>query len=59
MSGVIVSPLDLLKNPMILIAVVGLAFVVGMPYLMDNSMFLLSLSVVLFLSLFLYDCGTR
>ncbi|KAM0797575.1 hypothetical protein BDR22DRAFT_824203 [Usnea florida] len=30
------SPLDLLKNPMILIAVVGLAFVVGMPYLMDN-----------------------
>ncbi|CAF9934792.1 MAG: hypothetical protein ALECFALPRED_006092 [Alectoria fallacina] len=30
------SPLDLLKNPMILIAVVGLAFVVGMPYLMDS-----------------------
>lgn len=36
-----VSPLDLLKNPMILIAVVGLAFVIGMPYLMDNSMFYL------------------
>lgn len=35
----IVSPLSLLKNPMILIAVVGLAFVVGMPYLLDNSMF--------------------
>lgn len=35
----IVSPLDLLKNPMILIAVVGLGFVVGMPYLMDSSMF--------------------
>lgn len=34
-----VSPLDLLKNPMILIAVVGLGFVVGMPYLMDSSMF--------------------
>ena len=34
-----VSPLDLLKNPMILIAVVGLGFVFGMPYLMDNSMF--------------------
>lgn len=33
-----VSPLDLLKNPMILIAVVGLGFVVGMPYLMDSSM---------------------
>lgn len=32
-----VSPLDLLKNPMILIAVVGLGFVVGMPYLMDSS----------------------
>lgn len=30
------SPLDLLKNPMILIAVVGLGFVVGMPYLMDS-----------------------
>ena len=36
-----VSPLDLLKNPMILIGVVGLAFVVGMPYLMDNSTFTL------------------
>ena len=46
-----VSPLDLLKNPMILIAVVGLGVVVGMPYLMDNSGFLFSL--------FLYDCGTR
>lgn len=34
-----VSPLDLLKNPMILIAVVGLGFVVGMPYLMDSSMY--------------------
>ncbi|KAL6720345.1 hypothetical protein ACLMJK_002266 [Lecanora helva] len=30
------SPLGLLKNPMILIAVVGLAFVFGMPYLMDS-----------------------
>lgn len=37
-----VSPLDLLKNPMILIAVVGLGFVVGMPYLMDSSMSLFS-----------------
>ena len=32
-----VSPLSLLKNPMILIAVVGLGFVFGMPYLMDSS----------------------
>ena len=39
----IVSPLDLLKNPMILIAVVGLGFVVGMPYLMDSSTFCFSL----------------
>lgn len=38
-SRSIVSPLSLLKNPMILIAVVGLAFVVGMPYLLDNSTF--------------------
>ncbi|KAL9637044.1 MAG: hypothetical protein Q9164_002443 [Protoblastenia rupestris] len=30
------SPLSLLKNPMILIGVVGLAFVMGMPYLMEN-----------------------
>lgn len=32
-----VSPLDLLKNPMILIAVVALGLMFGMPYLMDNS----------------------
>ena len=38
-AGWTVSPLSLLKNPMILIAVLGLAFVVGMPYLLDNSMF--------------------
>ena len=37
-----VSPLDLLKNPMILIAVVGLGFVFGMPYLMDSSTFTFS-----------------
>ncbi|MCJ1280227.1 hypothetical protein MMC21_008054 [Puttea exsequens] len=30
------SPLNYLKNPMILIAIVGLAFVFGMPYLLDN-----------------------
>lgn len=35
--GDVVSPLDLLKNPMILIAIVGLGFVFGMPYLLDNS----------------------
>lgn len=35
--GDAVSPLSLLKNPMILIAVVGLGFVFGMPYLMDSS----------------------
>ena len=33
----IVSPLSLLKNPMILLAVVGLALVVGMPYMIDSS----------------------
>ncbi len=33
----VVSPLSLLKNPMILIAIVGLGFVFGMPYLMENS----------------------
>lgn len=36
-TGVAVSPLSLLKNPMILITVVGLAFVFGMPYMMDSS----------------------
>ena len=35
--GDVVSPLSLLKNPMILIAIVGLGFVFGMPYLLDNS----------------------
>lgn len=35
-----VSPLTLLKNPMVLIGVLGLAFVMGMPYLMDSSMFI-------------------
>ena len=33
----VVSPLSLLKNPMILIAIVGLGFVFGMPYLLENS----------------------
>jgi hypothetical protein len=33
----IVSPLSLLKNPMILIAGVSMLIVFGMPYLMDNS----------------------
>ena len=32
-----VSPLSLLKNPMILIGILGLGMVVGMPYLLDNS----------------------
>ena len=41
-SWATVSPLDLLKNPMILIAVVGLGFVVGMPYLLDSSRSLFS-----------------
>jgi hypothetical protein len=35
-----VSPLSLLKNPMILIAGVSMIVVFGMPYLMDNSAFL-------------------
>ena len=34
-----VSPLSLLKNPMILIAGVSMVLVFGMPYLMDNSMY--------------------
>lgn len=34
-----VDPVAILKNPMILIGIVGFAFVIGMPYLMDNSMF--------------------
>ncbi len=33
----LVSPASLLKNPMILLAVVGLGLVFGMPYLIDNS----------------------
>ena len=33
----IVNPLSMLKNPMILIGVLGLAFVIGVPYLLDNS----------------------
>ena len=45
MVGAIVSPTDLLKNPMILIAIVGLGFVFGMPYLLDNSMFLFALFI--------------
>lgn len=46
----IVSPLALLKNPMILIAIVGFGFVVGMPYLLENSAFLhLLLTLFIFL----------
>ena len=30
------NPISFFKSPMILIAVVGLAFVIGMPYLLDN-----------------------
>ncbi|MCJ1465341.1 hypothetical protein MMC07_003959 [Pseudocyphellaria aurata] len=30
------SPMSLLKNPMILIAVLGFGFIVGMPYLLDS-----------------------
>lgn len=37
-----VSPLGILMNPMILIAIVGMGLVFGMPYIMDNSTFLLS-----------------
>lgn len=36
---VAVSPLSLLKNPMILIAGLSMLVVFGMPYLMDNSKF--------------------
>jgi ER membrane protein complex subunit 7 len=41
--GVLVSPLSLLKNPMILIAGVSMLIVFGMPYIMDNSTSLFSL----------------
>ena len=33
----LVSPASLLKNPMILIAIVGMGMMFGMPYLMENS----------------------
>jgi hypothetical protein len=33
----LVSPLSILKNPMILIAIASMGIVFGMPYLMDNS----------------------
>lgn len=32
-----VNPMSLLKNPMILLGLVGFAFVIGMPYLLDTS----------------------
>lgn len=38
-SGVTVSPMSLLQNPMILLAVVGFGLMVGMPYLIDSSTF--------------------
>lgn len=37
-----VSPLSILKNPMILIAGISMVVVFGMPYLMDNSKYNLS-----------------
>lgn len=49
----IVSPLSLLKNPMILMAIVGFGFVVGMPYLLDNSTSLSKLSCSVPFSIFL------
>lgn len=41
----LVSPLSLLKNPMILIALVAMAFMFGMPKLMENSPFTLLVHV--------------
>ena len=38
-----VSPLTLLKNPMILLALVAMVFAFGMPKLMQNSMSFLPL----------------
>lgn len=40
-----VSPLSLLKNPMILLGVVALGITFGMPYLIDNSTFSSSFSL--------------
>lgn len=37
-NWIIVSPLSLVKNPMILLAIVALALTLGMPKLMENSM---------------------
>jgi hypothetical protein len=37
MTWDLVSPLGLLKNPMILIAGFSMLIVFGMPYIMDNS----------------------
>ena len=39
MQYAVVSPLSLLKSPMVLIGIVGLAFVMGVPYLLENSTF--------------------
>lgn len=39
-----VSPMSLLQNPMILLAVVGMGLMFGMPYLIDSSKSLLALS---------------
>lgn len=40
--GFKVSPLSLVKNPMILLAIVALGITLGMPKLMENSMCLSS-----------------
>jgi hypothetical protein len=32
-----VSPLSMLKSPIVLLGIVGLGFAVGMPYILDNS----------------------
>lgn len=47
-----VSPLDLLKNPMILLALVAMGLMFGMPKLMENSTF----NLMLILSLFPFHC---
>lgn len=46
-DGVTVSPMSLLQNPMILLAVVGFGLMIGMPYLIDSSM----------LTIYFYYCG--
>jgi len=45
MSDAVVQPLDIIKSPMILLALFSMAMVFGMPYLMENSKSLLHIQI--------------